>query len=128
MKETIAAFKFVLDFLSQLNEEQLSDVINNKAKLKLEYEKVTINQERDTDNVENIKEICNKIEALNSREEAIQYLQSININKNTLKAIVKQYNVPFTSKDTNAQLINKIVEGVVGAKLRFDALLNTNLE
>ncbi|HBJ1648789.1 TPA: hypothetical protein LA462_003337 [Clostridium botulinum] len=124
MKETIMTLKVIVDFLSQLTEEQISDIINNKAKLKLEYRKAKDNKKSD---IKGIREICKKLENINSRDEGIKYLKSLNIRKNELKAIGKEYNIPFTTRDTNAQLIDKIIEGLVGAKLRFDALLNTNL-
>ncbi|NFO31872.1 hypothetical protein FDB41_16890 [Clostridium botulinum] len=124
MKETIMTLKVIVDFLSQLTEEQISDIINNKAKLKLEYRKAEDNKKSD---IKCIREICKKLENINSRDEGIKYLKSLNIRKNELKAIGKEYNIPFTTRDTNAQLIDKIIEGLVGAKLRFDALLNTNL-
>lgn len=44
MKETIMTLKVIVDFLSQLTEEQISDIINNKAKLKLEYRKAKDNK------------------------------------------------------------------------------------
>ncbi len=124
MKETIMTLKVIVDFLSQLTEEQISDIINNKAKLKLEYRKAKDNKKSD---IKGIREICKKLENINCRDEGIKYLKSLNIRKNELKAIGKEYNIPFTTRDTNAQLIDKIIEGLVGAKLRFDALLNTNL-
>ncbi|MCS6105068.1 hypothetical protein DWV12_13475 [Clostridium botulinum] len=124
MKETIMTLKVIVDFFSQLTEEQISDIINNKAKLKLEYRKAKDNKKFD---IKGIREICKKLENINSRDEGIKYLKSLNIRKNELKAIGKEYNIPFTTRDTNAQLIDKIIEGLVGAKLRFDALLNTNL-
>ena len=125
MKDTVTVLKLVIDFLDRLNENELYDIINHKAKLKLEYEKTKVSVDYDT---ERVSEICKKLETITIREEATEYLKSLNINKNTLKEIVRQYNIPCTSKDTNTELIVKIVESVVGAKLRFDALLNTNLE
>lgn len=44
------------------------------------------------------------------------------------KSYCKRYNIPLGSKDTNVQIIDKLVENVVGSKLKFDALLNTDLK
>lgn len=134
MKDTLKIMKFIIDFLDQLSESELSDVINNKVKLRLEY---TSSNKHGINKVEKgtsaksigeneIKDICNGLEKLSSRELAIEYLEKYNITKVTLKAIANRYNIPVTTKDTNAKLINKIVEGVVGSKLRFDALLDTD--
>lgn len=40
----------------------------------------------------------------------------------------KKYNIPLGSKETNSQIVEKIVENIVGSKLKFDVLLNTNLK
>ena len=42
--------------------------------------------------------------------------------------MAKKYGVPIGSKETNSQIIDKIIENVVGSKLKFDALLNTDLK
>lgn len=96
-----------------------------KAKLKLEIEKEIA--EKPTTQI-CIEEVCNKIEEFTTREEALEYINTLSLLKVDLKAIAKKYNIPLGSKETNRQIIEKIVENVVGSKLRFDALLNTDLK
>lgn len=134
MKDTVKAMKFIIDFLDQLSESELNDVINNKVVLRLErntdnnqvINKSTKNTTSNTMKLSNVKDICDGLETLSTRDAAIEYLEKQNITKATLKAIANRYNIPVTTKDTNGKLINKIVEGVVGSKLRFDALLDTD--
>lgn len=124
MKDQIQLFKVVIDVLNQLSEEQLNDLVSKKARLRLEYPK---KPEESQSALMPIDEICVKLDAFQSREEAYAFFEGLTITKADLKNIAKQYNIPLASKDTNAQLIEKIIENVVGSKLRFDALLNTNL-
>ena len=58
----------------------------------------------------------------------MEYITSLELLKSELKAIAQKYNIPIGSKDTNTQIIDKIIENVVGSRLKFDALLNTNLK
>ncbi len=126
MKETISVLKIVLDFLNQLSDSELSDIMNKKAKLKLDYG----SKANKIVDKENVKIICERLESLTTRECAFEYLKEFEADRNLLKSIAKEYKIPFTSKDkdSNKELVEKIIEGVVGAKLRFDALLNTKLE
>lgn len=75
-----------------------------------------------------LEEVCSKIESYTTREEVVEYINGLSLLKVDLKAIAKKYNIPLGSKETNQQIVEKIVENVVGSKLRFDALLNTDLK
>lgn len=57
-----------------------------------------------------------------------EYITNLHLIKKELKAIAKKYNIPLGSKETNEQIVEKIIENIVGSKLRFDALLNTDLK
>ena len=133
MKDNIQLFKCVFDFLDHLSEEQLSLLINKKAKLKLELIKEQANES--TKEITEIKgeqicieNVCKHIESYMTREEAMEYLYNLQLLKNDLRSIAKHYNIPLGSKETNSQIMEKIIENVVGSKLRFDALLNTDLK
>ncbi len=125
MKEQIELMKVMFDFLDHLSEEQLRMLISKKAKLRLEIEREIV-AEPTTQIC--LDEICDEIEKFTTREDAIEYISKLSLLKIDLKAIAKKYNIPMGSKETNTQIIEKIVENVVGSKLRFDALLNTDLK
>lgn len=132
MKGTVKLFKFIIDFMDELSDDEIQAILDNRASLKLQYTKAQ--KRRDNTGVKKIKknvdigEVRNKLEVMNSREEAEKYLVDLKLNKESLKQIAKFYNIAITTKDTNNRLVYKIVEGVVGAKLKFDVLLNTNLK
>lgn len=125
MKEQIELMKVVFDFLDHLSEEQIRMLVSQKAKLRMEIEREMLNE---TTTKICIDEVCDEIEKFTTREDAIEYISKLSLLKVDLKAIAKKYNIPMGSKETNTQMIDKIVENVVGSKLRFDALLNTDLK
>ncbi|MFG6367490.1 MAG: hypothetical protein K1W16_03525 [Lachnospiraceae bacterium] len=126
MKEQIQLFKIVFDFLDNLSEEELQLLISKKARLNLEIEK-TITEESKPMHV-CVEKICEKIEGFSTREDALEYITGLSLLKAELKAVAKKYDIHIGSKETNNQIAEKIIENVVGSKLRFDALLNTDLK
>lgn len=125
MKEQVQLLKLIFDFLDRLSEEQLQLLLSKKAKIKLEVEKET---ENELHTQICLDDVCCKIESFTTREEVMEYINEQSLFKADLKAIAKKYNIPLGSKDTNQQIVEKIVENVVGSKLRFHALLNTHLK
>lgn len=121
--------KVVFEFLECLPEDQLKMLVAKKAKLylKMETEKeIKKVSEPITQNY--LDDICKEIENFTTRGEAIEYINRLTLLKADLKIIAKKYNIPLGSKETNSQIVEKIVENIVGSKLKFDALLNTNLK
>lgn len=126
MNSSVSLIKVVFDFLSSLDDSQIEDLINKKVQLKLEPNRGKKASMPEID--ENaIGEICEVLEKETTRENARFYLTEKNPNKATLKSLVKHYKIPMTSKATNQQMIDAIIEAVIGSKIRYDALYNTNL-
>lgn len=121
--------KVVFEFLECLPEDQLRMLAAKKAKLylKMETEK-EIKKVSEPITQSYLDDICNEIENFTTRGEAIEYINRLTLLKADLKIIAKKYNIPLGSKETNSQIVEKIVENIVGSKLKFDALLNTNLK
>jgi hypothetical protein len=68
-----------------------------------------------------VNTVCEKLETMTSREEARELLEQIKDRK-TLVAIAEKYSL--NSRRNMADLREAIVESVVGAKIRFEVLLN----
>lgn len=125
MKSDVLLLKIVFDFLSQLSDKQLNDVLNGKAKLRIE---VDANDEiAESSKVFSIDSICADLERIDSRDMAIDYFYQLNLSKPILKQLVKHYKIPLAGKATNVQMIDSIIEAVVGSRLRYNALYSTNL-
>lgn len=126
MKTQIQLLKIVFDFLNSLSEEQLKMLINKKARLEFVSEESI---KKETKSVQIcVDEICQNLERFSTREEAVEYITNLSLLKADLKAIAKKYDIPIGSKDKNNQIMDKIIENIVGSRLRFDALLNTNIK
>jgi len=124
MRDFISLTKIVMDTLEQLTDEQLNDILTKQAKLRIEYPKKARIMESPA---KDVNEFAVMIDSFKSREEAKAYLNGLKASKATLRDIARHYSIPVKSNDTNAKIIDSIVENVIGSKLRFDALLNTNL-
>lgn len=74
-----------------------------------------------------IDTICKTLEAKKERDDAQAYLMELNLTKSILKLLVKHYKIPLTSKATNDQMIDAIIEAVIGVKIRYEVLYNTDL-
>lgn len=72
-----------------------------------------------------MKEILKRLEEFKSSSEASQYLTSLNLTCAELKLICEYYSIPVQGR--KSELIEHIVEGVAGSKIRFSALLNIKL-
>lgn len=130
MRKDLKLFKIVYDFLEQLTDEQLKLLVSDKAKLQLEItEKILpIAEPVPLQMPIHLEEIRTKLENFSSREEATAYLEQLSLHKRELKAIAQNNNIPLSSKETKEQLIKTIVENTVGARLKFNALLNIDLK
>lgn len=126
MNSGVLLIKIVLNFLSRLEDSQIEDLLNKRAYLKLES---CSNREIVAQNTKevSIDTICETLEAKTTRDDAQAYLIELNLTKSILKLLVKHYKIPLTSKATNAQMIDAIIEAVVGARIRYEALYNTDL-
>ena len=124
MKEAIKLFKILLDTIDGLSEEELSALLSGKAHLKIEPS----GEQKSNESVYVIpNDFLTQLESCDSRESAQKLFNESNFSKGTLKTVAKHYSIPIGSKDTNSQLISKIIEIVIGSKLKYDTLLNTNL-
>lgn len=120
MKDVLSVLKIVSDFLNTLTDENIKDLIEGKANLRIEYPKAKKKKEPKRNS---LIDICYTLELMESRSGALDYLKSANLTNKDLKIIAKEYNIPIMSKDKKSVIIEKIVEGIVGSKLRFDTLL-----
>ena len=75
-----------------------------------------------------INEHINRLTLFSSREEAQAYLKATKLTRAGLGEIASQLRVHLLKSDKKEQMINKIVEAVVGARLRSEAIRDTDLK
>lgn len=124
--------------LDNLNDQQFKDWIRGKGKLVYRAEEspaVT------PDNAQSPKlspapaitdpRLDNLIARLNqysSREDAASFLVNSKLTKAVLQDLCKSLKVHVLKSDTKDRLIQKIVESLVGARLRSEAIRHTDLK
>ncbi len=125
MKLQIQLMKIAFDFLDSLSEKEIMDIINKDAKLSIKYKNKSNIIDVDE---ELLEELTHNINNFDNRDEAIIYINNLKLTKVVLKELAIKNNVFINSKDTNNIIISKIVEKMIGSKLKFDTLLNSNIK
>lgn len=120
MSDTIKIIRIVFDFIDRCSEKELDDLVSGKAKFKIQYSK----RKNKSKSIINTRKILSELDSFTSVEEAKEYFVSKNFTKAVLRQIAEKNNVVLLSKDTNEQIIDKIIELIIGSTLRYNSLLN----
>ncbi len=126
-KQTIAKLLVAFaDAMNSMDDREFDLLIQGKAKLRLVEEKPIQEKNREADacldNV--VAELAQKLNEAESRESAESLLASINHprRRNFLLLLAQACGVTVGSKDRIARIEQKLVEDVVGSKLRSQAI------
>ena len=84
-----------------------------------QLENIIIDDNSKTEN-KMIADSIKNLYAISSREEAIKYLSQFKVVD--LKKIAKESKVFIKSKSKKAEIIDRIVEGTIGSKIKMDIL------
>ena len=127
-KQTIAKlFVAFADALNSMDDREFDLLIHGKAKLRLVETQKNVRKPLDEKNAaEGISALAQKLNDAESREVAESLLASINYprRRDALLLLAKTCNVSVGSKDSIARIEQKIIEDVVGTKLRAQAIKN----
>lgn len=123
--ELIDMLRVWVKTLESLKPDQYDKLLSGKGKLVFQEIKVTQGIIFDESQMQNYIEEIMKFE---TREDAVQFLSHHKLNKKQLNVICNMLQIYTLKGDTKDQLIEKIVEGAVGAKLRSAAIKQTNLK
>ncbi|MCY1227086.1 hypothetical protein D3C87_297870 [compost metagenome] len=119
----ILAMETCLAFLKKLSEEEISkietgelliqfDLINKKEIPKKNKDVAAISAD----------EVISFLNTISDRDEAIKYLDGLNLQRLSLEDILRKLDFPFTKKDNLEKLKQKIVEATIGFRLRSNAI------
>lgn len=112
-----------LAFLNKLPQAVVKEIENGEKRIEINV--ISTSKEPDEPILQNSVVVSESISLLNSmqsREEAYSYMSSSDLKKADLEAICKQLDLPFTKKENIKALLEKIIEGTVGYKLRSQAI------
>lgn len=128
-KEFFTFLKVLIGIIDQLNDEQYKGLINGTGKLV--YQDIEKNQDtkKDPKKIE-VRTInyANKLTQFDSREKAFDFIKKMKCKKNELIDIANYHNIHILKSYTKEKIIKRIVEALVGEKLRSKAIKNTNLK
>lgn len=128
-EQTLELVSLALTTISQLNVREVNSLLNKEATLivkPVKRKERKINKV-DTKELGHIEKHTQVISSFNTREEAKAYFNSIKLKKEDLVILCKLMAVHINKSDKKEEIINKIIESVVGSKLRIEAIKNTTL-
>ena len=119
-KSILLANKVVFEFILSLSELELEELLKRSKKLALvKCKDIIIDDNIKTEN-KMIADSIKNLYSISSREEAIKYLSEFKVVD--LKKIAKESKVFIKSKSKKAEIIDRIVEGTIGSKIKMDIL------
>lgn len=119
-KSVLLANKVVFEFILSLSELELEELLKRSKKLALvKCKDIIIDDNSKTEN-KMIADSIKNLYSISSREEAIKYLSEFKVVD--LKKIAKESKVFIKSKSKKAEIIDRIVEGTIGSKIKMDIL------
>ena len=119
-KSVLLANKVVFEFILSLSELELEELLKKSKKLALvKCKDIIIDDNSKTEN-KMIADSIKNLYSISSREEAIKYLSQFKVVD--LKKIAKESKVFIKSKSKKAEIIDRIVEGTIGSKIKMDIL------
>lgn len=119
-KEILLANKVVFDFVLSLKEEELKSLINGEKKIFLmDNEKRLEVKKKESIHLDMV-EISNRLCLFSNKEETIEYLNKFKVAE--LRKISKEANIFIKSRSKKSEIIDRITEGTIGAKMKIEIL------
>ena len=119
-KSVLLANKVVFEFIMSLSELELEELLKKNKKLALvKCKDIIIDDNSKTEN-KMIADSIKSLYAISNREEAIKYLSQFKVVD--LKKIAKESKVFIKNKSKKVEIIDRIVEGTIGSKIKMDIL------
>lgn len=109
----------VLKYVLNLDDDSLIDLLSGRKKLSLVEQ--TKKYVKDDDKFI-INEISRKLDLVTSKAEAREYIESSKFTVYILKEVAKIKQIYLKSRSNKAEIIDKLIEGTIGAKLKIEIL------
>lgn len=124
MKDAMELLKLIVDFLNELSEEDISALLDKRARLKVDFP----NQKKPTRTASKLSDsFFQKFDLLKTREEAQALFEQCAFRRPDLQEIAAHYKIPITGKKTNVEIIDQIIASIIGFKLDRETMLNTDI-
>ncbi|MCR1951227.1 hypothetical protein NSA50_09185 [Clostridium sp. DSM 100503] len=119
-KEILLLSKLAFDFILKLKDEDLNSLIKGEKKITLIDNKKNLKGKKINNKEEKVEEVIDKVYSYSNKDEALEYLNKFNVID--LKKIANQANVYIKSRNKKSEIIDRIVEGTIGAKIKMGIL------
>lgn len=119
-KEILLVNKLAFDFILKLKDEDLNLLIKGEKKITLIDNEKNLKVKKINNIEQKVEEAIRKLHSYTNKDKAVEYLNKFNVID--LKKIAKQGNVYIKSRNRKSEIIDRIVEGTIGAKIKVDIL------
>ncbi|MDY6228535.1 MAG: hypothetical protein SPH93_12910, partial [Clostridium sp.] len=118
--EILLVNKLAFDFILKLKDEDLNLLIKGEKKITLIDNEKNLKVKKINNTEQKVEEAIRKLHSYTNKDKAVEYLNKFNVID--LKKIAKQGNVYIKSRNRKSEIIDRIVEGTIGAKIKVDIL------
>jgi len=118
--------RVIATVIENLSDDEIDSLLSGKATLNYQSISISKDDQKKLPEIEN-EDIVNKLNKCKDREEAKVILSEVP-NKDTLTAIAKSLKVHVVKYDRREDIENKLIEFVIGAKLRTKAIDSLNMK
>jgi hypothetical protein len=73
----------------------------------------------------NVEQVRNALGGMDTREAGIRYLEDMHLSRDALRDLVAALDLPATHSDNMERLRNRVVEALIGYRLRSNAIRGT---
>ena len=120
-KDFLKLNKMIFDMIYKLTDDEIVEVLNGNMKIGiLKKKKKAVS--KDINSNEEIASISDDIKKFETRKEAEEYLSKKKFTIKLLRQIAKYNNIYISSKCRKNEIIDEIIEGIIGMRLKFNAL------
>lgn len=113
--------KIIFDEVYKFEDDEIKGLLNGNKKICL-MDKKTAKSKVDDSIDDEIYVISRSLKEFTTRSQAMEYLTENKYTVKVLKKLAKYNNIYVNSRCKKNEIIDELIEGTVGVKLKFDAL------
>ena len=118
-KDILKLNQIVYKYILNLKDDDIKDILEGSKKLTLDNK--TLHKKKKI-NTKDIERLSQKLEVVGSKSEARKYIESNKFTNDVLKSVAKVKKISINSRSNKAEIIDKLIEGTIGAKVKINIL------
>lgn len=121
--KVIKISKLVFDYVLNMDDKSIDKLLYGQAKLEIKENEKKIKTDEKRIKISNF---INMVVELSDKNDVRNLINKEKLTVKELKDIAKALNISLRSKAVKSEIIDKIVEGTAGAKIKMNILKNDN--